>query len=59
MSARCLAGIRVLDLSQYLPGPEPRIEVAFPALFDGVLPVPRVPLQERAAEDLLAAWGGG
>ncbi len=57
MSACCLAGIRVLDLSQYLPGP--RIEVAFSALFDGVLPVPRAPLQERAAEDLLAAWGGG
>ena len=41
------------------PGPEPWVEVAFPALFDGAPPAPRAPLQERAAAELLAAWAGG
>ena len=50
--------IRARGLLRATPGPEPRVEVAFPALFDGAPPVPRAPLEERAAEDLLAAWDG-
>ena len=51
--------VRARGLLRAYPGPEPRVEVAFPALFDGVPPAPRAPLDERAAEDLLAAWQGG
>ena len=50
--------IRARGLLRAYPGPEPRVEVAFPALFDGAPPVPRAPLEEHAAEDLLAAWDG-
>jgi len=48
--------VRARGLLQVHPGPEPRIEVAFPAIFDGVPPGARAPLRERIAEDLLAAW---
>jgi crotonobetainyl-CoA:carnitine CoA-transferase CaiB-like acyl-CoA transferase len=51
--------IRARGLLRALSGPEPRVEVTFPALFDGAPPAPRAPLEERTAEDLLAAWDGG
>ncbi len=51
--------VRARGLLRAHPGPEPRVEVAFPALFDGAPPAPRAPFEERAAEDLLAAWKGG
>jgi crotonobetainyl-CoA:carnitine CoA-transferase CaiB-like acyl-CoA transferase len=51
--------IRARGLLRAYPGPEPRVEVAFPALFDGAPPTTRAPLQERAAADLLAAWDAG
>lgn len=51
--------VRARGLLRATAGPEPRVEVAFPALFDGAPPAPRAPLQERPAEDLLAAWEGG
>ncbi len=60
-SAEVLADpqIRARGLLRAYPGPEPRVEVAFPAIFDGAPPAPRAPLEERAAADLLAAWDGG
>ena len=51
--------VRARGLLRAYPGPEPRVEVAFPALFDGAPPAPRAPFEERTAEDLLAAWDGG
>ena len=51
--------VRARGLLRAYPGPEPRVEVAFPALFDGTPPAPRAPFEERTAEDLLAAWDGG
>ncbi len=48
--------IRARGLLRAYPGPEPRVEVAFPATFDGGPPEPRAPLEERAAADLHAAW---
>ncbi len=50
--------IRARGLLRAYPGPDPRIEVAFPALIDGAPPAPRAPFQERDAEYLLAAWKG-
>ena len=50
--------IRARGLLRAHSGPEPRVEVAFPAIFDGAPPVARAPLQERAAAELLAAWEG-
>ncbi len=50
--------IRARGLLRAYPGPEPRVEVAFPAILDGAPPVARAPLQERAAAELLAAWEG-
>ena len=50
--------IRARGLLRAHAGPDPRIEVAFPALIDGAAPAPRAPFVERAAEDLLAAWKG-
>ena len=37
-------------------GPEPRIEIGFAALLDGVAPAPRAPVAEIEIEALLAAW---
>ncbi len=51
--------IRARGLLRAYPGPEPRVEVAFPALIDGAASAPRAPFQERDAEDLLAAWKDG
>ena len=51
--------VRARGLLRATAGPEPRVEVAFPALFDGAPPAPRAPLEERAAENLLATWKGG
>ncbi len=51
--------IRARGLLRATAGSEPRVEVAFPALFDGAPPAAREPLDERAAGDLLAAWKGG
>jgi crotonobetainyl-CoA:carnitine CoA-transferase CaiB-like acyl-CoA transferase len=51
--------VRARGLLRAYPGPEPRVEVAFPALFDGAPPAPRARFEERTAEDLLAAWDGG
>ena len=50
--------VRARGLLRAYPGPDPRIEVAFPALIDGAPPAPRAPFQERDAEYLLAAWKG-
>ncbi len=50
--------IRTRGLLRAYSGPKPRVEVAFPALFDGTPPAPRAPLEERTAEALLAAWDG-
>ena len=51
--------VRARGLLRAHPGPDPRIEVSFPARIDGVPPAPRAPFQERDAEDLLAAWTEG
>ncbi len=51
--------VRARGLLRAYPGPEPRVEVAFPALFDGAPPARRAPLQEATAEDLLASWKSG
>ena len=51
--------VRARGLLHAHPGPEPRVEVLFPALFDGESAKTRAPLRERAAEDLLAAWEDG
>ena len=48
--------IRARGLLRAHPDPEPRVEVSFPAIFDGAPPAPRAPLRERAIEDLLATW---
>ncbi len=48
--------VRARGLLRVHAGPEPRIEVAFPAIFDGAPPGARAPLRERSADDLLAAW---
>jgi len=48
--------VRARGLLRAYPGPDSRVEVAFPALIDDESPEPRAPFQERDAEDLLAAW---
>ena len=49
--------IQARGLVRRTPGPEPRVEVLFPALFDGRPPESRPPLEETSAADLLGAWG--
>ncbi|MCH7796353.1 MAG: CoA transferase, partial [Proteobacteria bacterium] len=49
--------IQARGLVRRTPGPEPRVEVLFPALFDGQPPESRPPLEETSAADLLGAWG--
>jgi crotonobetainyl-CoA:carnitine CoA-transferase CaiB-like acyl-CoA transferase len=49
--------IQARGLVRREPGPEPRVEVLFPALFDGRPPEARPPLEEAAVADLLGAWG--
>jgi crotonobetainyl-CoA:carnitine CoA-transferase CaiB-like acyl-CoA transferase len=35
---------------------EPRVEVSFPAIFDGARPQPRRPLREAGIDEVLGAW---
>ncbi len=49
--------IQARGLVRREPGPEPRVEVLFPALFDGRPPEARPALEETSAADLLGAWG--
>ncbi len=49
--------IQARGLVRREPGPEPRVEVLFPALFDGRPPEARPPLEETSAAELLGAWG--
>jgi len=49
--------IQARGLVRRTPGPEPRVEVLFPALFDGQPPEARPPLEEATAAGLLGAWG--
>jgi crotonobetainyl-CoA:carnitine CoA-transferase CaiB-like acyl-CoA transferase len=49
--------IQARGLVRREPGPEPRVEVLFPAIFDGRPPEGRPALRELAATDLLSAWG--
>jgi crotonobetainyl-CoA:carnitine CoA-transferase CaiB-like acyl-CoA transferase len=48
--------IQARGLVRREPGPEPRVEVLFPAIFDGRPPEARPPLEETSAADLLRAW---
>jgi crotonobetainyl-CoA:carnitine CoA-transferase CaiB-like acyl-CoA transferase len=49
--------IQARGLVRREPGPEPRVEVLFPALFDGRPPEARPPLEETSAAELLGDWG--
>ena len=49
--------IQARGLVRREPGPEPRVEVLFPAIFDGRPPEARPPLEQTSAADLLSAWG--
>lgn len=51
--------IRARGLVQETAGPHPRVEVLFPAFFDGQTPAPRAPLAELSAEEILEAWSAG
>ncbi len=48
--------IRARGLVQETGGADPRVEVAFPAFFDGAPTPPRAPLREARAEDIRVAW---
>jgi crotonobetainyl-CoA:carnitine CoA-transferase CaiB-like acyl-CoA transferase len=48
--------IRARGLLRAHPGPEPRVEVGFPAIFDGALSAARAPLREISPGELLRAW---
>jgi len=43
-------------LIQLIGDADPRVEVMFPAVFDGRAPAQREPLREGRAENVLAAW---
>jgi crotonobetainyl-CoA:carnitine CoA-transferase CaiB-like acyl-CoA transferase len=51
--------VRARGLLCAYPGPDPWVEVGFPARIDGAAPMPRAPFEERDAEDLLAVWKAG
>ena len=51
--------IQARHLVQATSGPDPRLEVLFPAWFDGRPPERRAPPQDVAAGTLLEAWERG
>jgi len=51
--------IRARGLVQETSGPDARVEVLFPAFFDGQAPAPRGSFRETRAEEILRAWGAG
>ncbi len=50
--------IRARGLVQETGTPDARVEVQFPAFFDGQAPAPRAAMRELCAEEAVAAWSG-
>ncbi len=48
--------IRARGLVQETASPDARVEVLFPAFFDGQAPASRAPLRELSAEEIMDAW---
>ena len=50
--------VRARGLVAAIPAPDARVEVLYPARFDGAPPAPRRPIAEADAETIIRAWRG-